>query len=102
MCFVLACAFFETRVDFCEVICYTDFAKPTEYFSKGYFYLCGISIPFLCHVHNEFVKMQIPTGRGIIDIWFLLFSWFGDYRSLRFCAVASVAALFYWGDKLRI
>jgi len=52
-------------------------------FSKGYFYLYGIAIPFLWHNLYEFVKMQIPTG-----LWHSLvlafFSWFGDYRSLRF------------------
>ncbi len=44
------------------------------------------------YVHNEFDKMQIPTGYGV-DL-FLLFGWFGDYRSLRFCAATSVVALF--------
>ena len=52
---------------------YNNYAKPTEYFSKGYFYLYGIIISFLRHVYNEFVKMQIPTGRGKIIYWFLLF-----------------------------
>ena len=31
------------------------------------------------------IKMQIPTGYSV-DL-FLLFSWFGDYRSLRFLCV---------------
>ena len=38
------------------------------------------------------IKMQIPTGYSV-DL-FLLFSWFGDYRSLRFCASTSVGAFF--------
>ena len=50
------------------------------------------------YVHNEFDKMQIPTGYSV-DL-FLLFSWFGDYRGLRFCAFTSVGALFYFNRGL--
>ena len=34
--------------------CYNDIAKPTEYISKGYFYLYGIVIPFFCNIQNGF------------------------------------------------
>ena len=58
--------------------------------SKGYFCLYGIAVLFapLC----EFDKMQILSERCAVSS--CCFSWFGDYRSLRFCAVTSVAALF--------
>ena len=44
----------------------------------------------------EFDKMQIPyPHRNENVLYYTLHKdWFGDYRSLRFCAVASVAALF--------
>jgi hypothetical protein len=43
---------------------------------------------------NEFDKMQIP----LCPYGYARFAkdWFGDYRSLRFCAPASVGALFYF------
>jgi hypothetical protein len=43
---------------------------------------------------NEFDKMQIP----LCPYSYTRFAkdWFGDYRSLRFCAPASVGALFYF------
>ena len=40
--------------------------------------------------------MQIPTDVAITGNRFLLLSWFGDYRSLRFLCGTSVAALFYF------
>ena len=35
---------------------YNKYAKPTEYFSKGYSYLYGVIITFCCRVNNKFVK----------------------------------------------
>ena len=40
------------------------------------------------------IKMQIPTGHSV-DL-FLLFSWFGDYRSLCFFGVNFGWRLFYF------
>ncbi len=40
------------------------------------------------------IKMQIPTGYSV-DL-FLLFSWFGDYRSLRFLCVYFGRRTFYF------
>ena len=42
----------------------------------------------------EFDKMQIPLDAQKYNCSLVISSWFGDYRSLRFCAVTSVAALF--------
>ena len=57
-------------------------AKPTEYDRKGYFYLHGIIVSFFQHPFVEFVKNANSYWDG--EKRFLLFSWFGDYRSLRF------------------
>ena len=40
------------------------------------------------------IKMQIPAGYSV-DL-FLLFSWFGDYRSLRFLCVYFGRRTFYF------
>ena len=42
---------------------------------------------------NEFDKMQILILISVY-IYTLILNWFGDYRSLHFCAMASVVALF--------
>ena len=44
---------------------------------------------------DEFDKMQIPLigNNGVLTPFFTL-SWFGDYWSLRFCALTWVGALF--------
>ena len=56
--------------------------------------------PCFCAIFLEFDKMQIPSEKcAELHNRFLLFSWFGDYRGLRFCASASVGALFiFLGD----
>lgn len=41
-----------------------------------------------------FDKMQILLG--LLWLYHIAQSWFGDYRSLRFCAFTSVGALFYY------
>ena len=66
--------------------------KPNQLntFSKGYFCLNGIVVSSASFY--EFDKMQIPPENDAISS--CCFSWFGDYRSLRFCALAAVGALF--------
>ena len=44
--------------------------------------------------------MQIPTGHSV-DL-FLLFSWFGDYRSLRFLCVYFGRRTFYFIKILEV
>lgn len=53
-------------------------------------------MPFLSIITMiEFDKMQIPS---IVVMWIspYCFGWFSDDWSLRFCAPASVGALFYY------
>ena len=53
--------------------------------SKGYFYLYGIVIPFCCRAHNRFcIKCKFLLSVATIRYSSCYFSWFGDYRSLRF------------------
>ena len=59
-------------------------------FSKGYF--CLNEIVVFSASFYEFDKMQIPPENDAISS--CCFSWFGDYRSLRFCALTAVGALF--------
>lgn len=40
--------------------------------------------------------MQILIRVSVYIYTHLMLNWFGDYRSLRFCAMASVVALFIW------
>ena len=54
-------------LDFSKSMWYNKYAKPTEYFSKDYFYLQGIVIPFCCRVNNEFVKNANSYWCGIIS-----------------------------------
>jgi hypothetical protein len=73
---------------------YNKCAKPIEYCKTGIIFLTGKYIFFSARRKIEFDKMQIPLclygyARFAKD-------WFGDYRSLRFCAPASVGALFYF------
>ena len=46
---------------------YNKVAKPTELMlARAIFvFFKGITIPFYCHTHMEFVKMQTPTEYGI-------------------------------------
>ncbi len=40
--------------------------------------------------------MQILILISVYIYTHLILNWFGDYRSLRFCAMTSVVALFIW------
>ena len=42
--------------------------------------------------------MQILVLISVYMYTHLILNWFGDYRSLRFCAMASVVALFVFGN----
>ena len=54
----------------------------------------GIIVRFFVHAHiTEFDKMQIPIYEYVVTP-ILYISLFGDNRSLCFCALASVGALF--------
>ncbi len=63
-------------------------------------YFCYLGkLYFFRHTFFEFDKMQIPLNG--YDEEYDLFRLFGDNRSLRFCAVTSVAALFYFERTLK-
>ena len=48
---------------------YNEVAKPTEYQSKGYFYLQWITVTLLRHTQIWIlIKMQIPTEYGVRSV----------------------------------
>lgn len=61
----------------------------------------GYALNSILFSAQEFDKMQIPGGKKVCALADTLPGLFGDNRSLRFCALTSVGALFLFQKKER-
>ena len=88
-------AFFaQLDIDKQPALCYNKFAKPIESREIGIVFFFRKVYLFSAWIKMDFDKTQTPLCPH--SLYLFRKDWFGDYRSLRFCALTAVGALFYF------